>query len=107
MRIEVKAIAPEQVEADVVAVPLAADNELAGAAAELDPKLDGLLGRLAAEGELRGEVGHVSIVHVNGKLGAARVAVVGLGPREEIDADALRTAAAAGGRGTGAPPQAR
>src|SRR6478735_5814302 len=101
MQVEVQAVAPEQVEADVVAVPLAGDNKLAGAAAALDSKLDGLLGRLAAEGELRGEAGRVSIVHVDGKLGAPRVAVAGLGPREEIDADALRTAAAAVARETG------
>ncbi len=101
MRVEVKAVAPEQVEADVVAVPLAGDDKLAGAAAELDSKLDGLLGRLAADGELKGEAGRVSIVHVDGKLGARRVAVAGLGPREEIDADALRTAAAAVARETG------
>jgi leucyl aminopeptidase len=102
MRIEVKAVAPEQVKADVVAIPLADDDKLAGGAAELDSKLDGLLARLAADGELSGEAGHVSIVHVDGKLGAPRVAVVGLGPREEIDADALRTAAAAVARETGA-----
>jgi leucyl aminopeptidase len=102
MQVQVKADAPEQVEADVVAVPLADDNELAGAAAELDSKLDGLLGRLAADGELRGEAGRVSIVHVDGKLGAPRVAVVGLGPRDQVDADALRTAAAAVARETGA-----
>ena len=101
MQVEVQAVTPEQVEADVVAVPLTGDNELAGAAAALDSKLDGLLGRLAAEGELRGEAGHVSIVHVDGKLGSARVAVAGLGPREQIDTDALRTAAAAVARETG------
>ena len=101
MQVEVQAVTPEQVEADVVAVPLTGDNELAGAAAALDSKLDGLLGRLAAEGELRGEAGHVSIVHVDGKLGSARVAVAGLGPSEQIDADALRTAAAAVARETG------
>jgi len=101
MQVEVQAVTPEQVEADVVAVPLTGDNELAGAAAALDSKLDGLLGRLAAEGELRGEAGHVSIVHVDGKLGSPRVAVAGLGPREQIDADALRTAAAAVARETG------
>jgi leucyl aminopeptidase len=101
MQVEVKAVTPEQVEADVVAVSLAADNELAGAAAELDSKLDGLLGQLAADGELKGEAGRVSIVHVDGKLGARRVAVAGLGPRDEIDADALRTAAAAVARETG------
>ena len=101
MQVEVQAVTPEQVEADVVAVPLAADNELAGAAAELDSKLDGLLKRLAGEGELRGEAGRVSIVHVDGKLGARRVAVAGLGPPDQIDADALRTAAAAVARETG------
>jgi len=101
MQVEVQAVTPEQVEADVVAVPLTGDNELAGAAAALDSKLDGLLGRLAAEGELRGEAGHVSIVHVDGKLGSPRVAVAGLGPSEQIDADALRTAAAAVARETG------
>jgi leucyl aminopeptidase len=102
MQVEVQAVTPEQVEADVVAVPLTGDNELAGAAAALDSKLDGLLARLAAEGELRGDAGHVSIVHVDGKLGAPRVAVAGLGPREQFDADALRTAAAAVARETGA-----
>jgi leucyl aminopeptidase len=95
MQVEVKADAPEQVNADVVAVPLADDNELTGAAAALDSKLDGLLGRLAADGELRGDAGRVTIVHVDGKLGAPRVAVAGLGPRDQIDSDALRTAAAA------------
>jgi leucyl aminopeptidase len=101
MKVEVQAVAPEQVEADVVAVPLTADNELAGSAAEVDAKLGGLLGRLAGEGELRSEPGRVSVVHVDGKLGARRVAVAGLGPREHVDADALRTAAAAVARETG------
>ena len=101
MQVEVQAVTPEQVEADVVAVPLTADNELAGAAAALDSKLDGLLERLAGDGELRGEAGRVSLVHVDGKLGAPRVAVAGLGPREHVDADALRTAAAAVARETG------
>src|SRR4051794_9266681 len=101
MRVEVQAVAPEQVEADVVAVPLAGDNELAGTAAALDSKLDGLLGRLVGDGELRGESGRVSVVHVDGKLVTRRVAVAGLGPREHLDADALRTAAAAVARETG------
>ena len=101
MKVEVQAVAPEQVEADVVAVPLTADNELAGSAAEVDAKLGGLLGRLAGEGELRSEPGRVSVVHVDGKLGGRRVAVAGLGPREHVDADALRTAAAAVARETG------
>src|SRR5690349_6498718 len=95
MRVEVQAVTPEQVEADLVAVPLAADGGLAGTAAALDSKLDGLLKRLADDGEVRGDAGCVSIVHVDGRLGARRVAVAGIGPREQVDADALRTAAAA------------
>src|SRR5690242_2845850 len=93
MRVEVQAVAPEQVEADIVAVPLVGGDGLSGAAAALDSALDGLLGRLAGDGELRGEAGRTAIVHVDGKLGTGRVAVAGLGDR--LDADALRTAAAA------------
>jgi leucyl aminopeptidase len=93
MQVEVQAVAPEQVEADIVAVPLAGGDGLTGAAAALDSALDGLLGRLAGDGELRGEAGRAGIVHVDGKLGTGRVAVAGLGDR--LDADALRTAAAA------------
>src|SRR5690242_6465066 len=91
MRVQVQAVAPEQVEADVVAVPLA-EGGLSGAAAAVDGALGGLLGRLASDGELRDEAGATSIVHVDDKLGATRVAVVGVG--DEPDADALRTAAA-------------
>jgi leucyl aminopeptidase len=93
MRVEVQAVAPEQVEADIVAVPLAGGDGLTGAAAALDSELDGLLARLAGDGELRVEAGRTAIVHVDGKLATGRVAVAGLGDR--IDADALRTAAAA------------
>src|SRR3954466_15961566 len=100
MRVEVQGVAPEQVEADVVAVPLVGGNELGGSAAALDSKLDGLLGRLVADGELRGDAGRVSIVHVDGKLGARRVAVAGLGPREHLDADSPPPAAPAGARET-------
>jgi leucyl aminopeptidase len=95
MRVEVQAVSPEQVDADVLAVPLAGGNHLEGAAAQLDSLLDGLLARLAAEGELRDELGDARLVHVTGQLTSPRVAVAGIGPRERVDADALRTGAAA------------
>jgi leucyl aminopeptidase len=98
MHVEVQAVAPSEVGADVVAVPLAGDDGLKGAAQALDAALDGLLGRLAGEGELRSEAWRTAIVHVDGKLGSSRVAVAGLGDR--LDADALRTAAAAVARET-------
>jgi leucyl aminopeptidase len=101
MDVEVQAAAPAEVEADVVAVPLAGGNGLDGVAAQLDSALDGLLGRLAAEGELHDEVGRAGLVHVDGKLTAPRVAVAGVGPRDRVDADAVRTAAAAVARTAG------
>jgi leucyl aminopeptidase len=101
MDVEVQAAAPAEVEADVVAVPLAGGNGLDGVAAQLDSALDGLLGRLAGEGELRDEVGRAGLVHVDGKLTAPRVAVAGVGPRDRVDADAVRTAAAAVARAAG------
>jgi leucyl aminopeptidase len=101
MDVEVQAAAPAEVEADVVAVPLAGGNGLDGVAAQLDSALDGLLGRLAGEGELRDEVGRAGLVHVDGKLTAPRVAVAGVGPRDRVGPDAVRTAAAAVARAAG------
>jgi leucyl aminopeptidase len=95
MQVEVEAVAPEQVEADVLAIPLAGGADGDGALARLDGALDGLLKRLADEGELRDEIGRAAVVHVGGNLAASRVAGAGVGPRERVDADARRTAAAA------------
>jgi leucyl aminopeptidase len=95
IRVDVQAVAPEKVEADVLAVPVADGGALGGAAAKVDDQLDGLLARLSGDGELHGETGRVGIVHVDGKLGASRVAGAGVGSGDRVDADALRTAAAA------------
>jgi leucyl aminopeptidase len=95
MQVEVQAVAPQRVDADVVAVPLAGGDGLDGAAGQIDSALDGLLGRLTGEGELHDELGRAGLVHVEGKLSARRVAAAGVGPRDRVDADALRTAAAA------------
>jgi leucyl aminopeptidase len=95
MQVEVQPVEPEQVDADVVAVPLAGGDRLDGAAGRLDSALDGLLARLAREGELHDEVGRAGLVHVDGRLSAARVAAAGVGQRDQVDADTLRTAAAA------------
>jgi len=61
---------------------------------ELDSSLNGLLTRLVEEGELRGESGSASIVHVDGAP-FRRVVAAGLGKPEWLDGDAFRTAASA------------
>src|SRR5580765_3474615 len=96
MRIEVEAGSPESVEADVLAAPLSASGGLTGPAAALNDSLRGLLARLAEQGELTGELKAAPIVHVdNDGLKASRLALAGVGARDAVDADALRTAAAA------------
>jgi leucyl aminopeptidase len=85
---------PGQTKVDALAVPVA--QPLGGDGARIvDGKLDGRLTRLTESGELRGERGEALLLHTDGELGAPRVVAVGLGERENVDADALRTAGAA------------
>ena len=101
MQVEVQEVAPEEVEADVLAVPFAGGRGLDAAAAKLDEALEGLLAGLTREGELREELGTARLVHVDGRLRSRRVAVAGIGELAQVDADALRTAAASVAREAG------
>src|SRR2546423_1526373 len=85
MRVEVSAAIPE---ADVLAVPVGPKGppSLEGA-----PSLD--VERVAREEELGSKVGQTAVLYPDERL--RRVVLVGLGPEDEIDADAIRTAAAA------------
>jgi leucyl aminopeptidase len=91
MRVEVQDVAPSDAQADVIALTLADGSALK----KLAGGVDELLQRLVQDGELRGEPGSARLVHVDGKMSAARVVVAGIGPADQVDADALRTAAAA------------
>ncbi|HEY8501691.1 MAG TPA: M17 family peptidase N-terminal domain-containing protein, partial [Solirubrobacterales bacterium] len=93
MRVEVQAGSPESVESDVLAAPLLAGEGLTGPLASLNDRLGGLLGRLAEQGEITGKLKTAPVVHVDGELKADRLALPGIGAREAVDADALRTAA--------------
>jgi leucyl aminopeptidase len=85
---------PGQAGADALALPVS--QPLGGDGGKVvDEKLGGRLGRLGESGELRGERGETVLLHLNGELEAPRVIAAGVGKREEVDADALRTAASA------------
>jgi leucyl aminopeptidase len=60
-----------------------------------DADLHGQLQQLAHDGELHGELGRTVVLHTNGRSTARRVVVAGVGKRADVDADAVRTAAAA------------
>ena len=95
MRIEVRAPGAKSFQADVLAVAIArGDEALPSVAAEVDGSLDGRLALVAREEDLASEIGRTAVLHPNGELGARRVVAVGLGPADDVDADAVRTAAA-------------
>jgi len=80
----------------VDALALAVSKPLTGEGARIvDEKLGGRLSQLVESGELRGERGEALLLHTDGALEAPRVVAAGVGPRDALDADALRTAAAA------------
>ncbi|HLX33389.1 MAG TPA: leucyl aminopeptidase [Gaiellaceae bacterium] len=85
---------PGQASADALALPVAQPIGGDGAAI-VEEKLHGRLARLAESGDLRGERGEALLLHLDGELQAPRLVAAGVGKREEVDADALRTAAAA------------
>jgi len=93
--IDVAVARPGETELDVlaVAVPEPA-TRLPKAAAALDERLDARLSALVEAGEISGRRDTATVVHSETD-GARRVAVAGLGPEVDVDADSLRTAAAA------------
>jgi len=85
---------PGQAGADALALPVA--QPLGGDGSKIvDERLGGRLSRLAESGELRGERGEAVLLHLDGELEAPRLVAAGVGKREDVDADALRTAASA------------
>jgi leucyl aminopeptidase len=64
-----------------------------GAVAEVNQALGGQLVRAATEEGFRGKPDQTFVLHTHGRLPASRVVLVGTGPRERPDAEALRQAA--------------
>ncbi len=88
MRVEVRAASDTPPEADVLALPVGPTGLPAAAAGSLPTAA-----RVAEEEDLAGAVGRTAVLYPDDGA-PSRVVLVGLGPAEELDADALRTAAA-------------
>jgi len=84
---------PGQAEADTLAVAFTEGEALSDGARVLDQQLGGRLQRLADSGELHSGLGRTVVLHTDGELKARRVVVAGIGNADEVDADAIRTAA--------------
>jgi leucyl aminopeptidase len=100
VEVELEIALPGQTGADALALTVATPLDgLHGDGARIaDEKLRGRLGELVRTAELRGARGEAVLLHHDGDLAAPRVVAAGLGKRERVDADALRTAGAAAAR---------
>ena len=61
-----------------------------GATGAVDRALDGAISQLIAEGEIKGKLGELTLIHTFGKIGPARVVVAGLGKQEDFSIDTVR-----------------
>lgn len=77
-------------EADAIIVGAFEDELLAGDLANIDKLLDGNISRLIDNKEIKGKAEEITLIHTLGKLPAARVAVVGLGKKPELNLDKVR-----------------
>ena len=69
-------------------------KKLTGDLADADKLLDGEVAKLIKQGEIKGKLSEVTIIHSLGKLPAGRVTILGLGKTKELTQDKIRIALA-------------
>ncbi len=79
--------------ADVLAIGVFSDGKSAVCDA-VDKKLKGAIAQVRKLGDFRGEALTTAVIYTNGRIGAKRVLLVGMGPRKKANMDTIRTAAA-------------
>jgi len=91
--VEIRAVIGDiaKIKAGAIVVNLFEGMErLDGDMANIDRALDGAISQLISQGEIKGKLNEVSIVHTLGKLPANRVVVAGLGKQPELTQDKVR-----------------
>jgi len=73
-------------------------TEPGGATGAVDTALGGAIRALIVDGAIRGNLNETAVIYPRGTIPARRVIIVGLGPEEGFDLDAVRQAAAAAAR---------
>ena len=97
MLIEIKRDKAETSATDVLVVPLWQDTKLGsrGAAAQLDKRLEGLIGDYIASGDFKGALNSTALLRTRGKIAAPRVLLAGLGEKHpDREPENLRQASA-------------
>lgn len=65
-------------------------TEPGGGTGAIDRALDGAISALIADGEIKGNLGEMTLLHTMGRIPAGRVVVAGLGKPADFDAAAVR-----------------
>jgi len=83
------------IEADAIILNFFEEMEqLDGDMTTVDKALSGAISRLISQGEIKGKLSEVTVIHTLGNLPTARVVVVGLGKQPELSLDKVRGAVA-------------
>ncbi len=87
MQVTVSGDLARSVSSGALVVPVFSDKKLEGAAADVDPKLGGVIAAALADGEHQGKNNEVALFHTSGTtdLGVRRVLVIGLGDRSKFE----------------------
>jgi len=91
--VEIRAVIGDitKIKAGAIVVNLLEGTErLDGDIANIDNALAGAISQLVAQGEIKGKLNEVTIIHTLGKLPAVRVVVAGLGKQQELTQDRVR-----------------
>jgi len=97
MQIQIKAIQSDalRITTDILAVGVPEQKTLSGTILKLDRKLNGAVSGLMKLGDFEGKEKTSALFYSQGKIGAARVLLVGLGKKGKADLETLRRAAIA------------
>ncbi len=94
---EIKVVAGDiaKTKADAIIVPFFEDMERPeGDIATIDKDLDGAISQLISQGEIKGKLNEITIIHSLSKLPAVRVVIAGLGKQQELSQNKVRGAIA-------------
>ncbi len=90
---EIKVVAGDitRIEAGAIIINFFEGAErLEGDTATIDEVLGGAISQLVSQGEIKGKLNEITIIHSLGKLLAARVVVAGLGKKQDMSQDRVR-----------------
>lgn len=90
MNVQVYSGSIQESEADAIILGLFEASELRAATRTIDQALEGAIQELVEGGDIKGKTGDVAILYPRGAIPAQRVMIVGLGPQDDFDPEAVR-----------------